>query len=122
MLYKHLLVVRKDLVVVDIKDHNKLDHINKTISLFKDIAIKQGEKGMEKYGQALDPRDKKHDWLFMLLEELVDGIQYAVAEILRRDEIINEVREIIRYNTIPMVHDQLTVLLDELEGLDENDI
>lgn len=36
-----------------------------------------------------------------------------------KQEIIDEIREIIKYNTIPMVHDQVTVLLDQLEKSDK---
>lgn len=92
-----------------------MNHIDKTVHLFERIAKQQGKKGMSKYGQPLEPRDKKHDWLFMLMEELVDGIQYAVAEMSRRDEIIGEIREIMKWTT-PDVHDKVIVLLDELEG------
>lgn len=50
----------------------------------------QINKGVEKYGHSLDdcPHDK-YDWLVMLNEELVDGLQYANKEIKRLKTMID---------------------------------
>lgn len=55
--------------------------------------VKQDEKGMEKYGQALDPMDTKYNWLQMAEEELADLSKYFKAEQHKRDTIIQIVLE-----------------------------
>lgn len=47
---------------------------------FKVGVDKQNAKGMQVYGQPLDPLDGKHDFLQMLEEEVVDAYQYLRAE------------------------------------------
>lgn len=91
-------------------------HFEKSIVKFTKSARKQEDKGIKKYGQPLDPLDKHYDWLEMAIEEQVDGFKYLYAEQVKRKHIIDEIREIITYNTLPMVYEQITALLDELEG------
>ena len=47
---------------------------------FKVGVDKQNAKGLEVYGQPLDPLDGKYDFLQMLEEEVVDAYQYLRAE------------------------------------------
>lgn len=51
----------------------------------------QDLKGLEKYNQALDPMDKKYDWLAMATEELADAVKYFKAEQKRRDVVLKSV-------------------------------
>lgn len=83
---------------------------------FEEQLNNQNEKGMEKYGQSLDPLDGRYCFLQMAMEEQVDGFQYLHAEQIKRKHVADQIRAIIKHNTIPMVHDQITVLLDQLEG------
>lgn len=61
------------------------------------VMLKQDEKGMEKYGQALDPYDKKYDWLQMAEEELADMAKYFKAEQYKRNYVMELVMEQIEH-------------------------
>lgn len=93
-------------------ENAKLDSLNK----FTEVLHKQNEKGLEKYGQPLDPLDKRYDFLEMLLEELVDAVQYARSEQIKRKYAADEIRRVIEPNVIPMVYDQVNALLNQFEG------
>lgn len=93
-----------------------MKHLESSIGKFEEVAIEQEHKGLEKYGQPLDPHDKTYDWLEMTIEEVVDAFKYLHAEQVARKEIADKIRAIIKCNTIPMVHDQIMVLLNQLEG------
>ena len=95
-----------------------MQHLKSSIDKFTDGAKKQEDKGVTKYGQPLDPLDKNYDWLEMAIEEQVDGFKYLHAEQVKRKHITDQIRLLIKNNTISMVHDQITVLLDQLEGKD----
>lgn len=82
---------------------------------FKEMLDYQNKKGLAKYGQPLNPMDN-YDWTNMALEENIDQFQYLYAEQVKKKYVINEIREIIRYNVTPTVHDQINSLLDLLEG------
>jgi len=83
---------------------------------FEEQLTKQNEKGLKKYGQALDPLDGRYCFLSMAMEEQVDGFQYLHAEMIKRKHVADEIRKLVKFNTIPMVHDQINTLLDQLEG------
>lgn len=93
-----------------------MNHQEVSEQKIKQVRFRQAMKGLDKYGQLLDPLDARYDWLEMTIEEQVDGLEYLVAEQTKRKHITDQIREIIKYNTIPMVHDRITVLLDQLEG------
>lgn len=86
------------------------------VYMFEEYKTKQDEKGFKKYGQPLDPLDGRYDFIEMAIEEQVDGFQYLYSEKVKRKHVVNQIRELIKCNTIPMVHDQITALLDQLEG------
>lgn len=93
-------------------ENANLDSLNK----FTEVLHKQNEKGLKKYGQPLDPLDKRYDFLEMLLEELVDAVQYARSEQIKRKNAADEIRRVIEPNVIPMVYDQVNALLNQFEG------
>lgn len=93
-----------------------MNHLDASNKKFKRVAFIQEMKGLDKYGEPLDPLNKNFCWLEMCIEEQVDGFKYLYAEQVKRAHIVAEIREIIKYNTIPMVHDQINALLDQLEG------
>lgn len=68
-----------------------LTFLGRVIDSFKHTATDQEMKGIQHYGQALDPMDDKWDWLKMAEEELVDAYKYLIAERERRDRILGPV-------------------------------
>ena len=48
------------------------------------LAIKQS-RGAEKYGHGIYFEDSNYDWIEECIEELADGLQYAVAAKMRRE-------------------------------------
>jgi hypothetical protein len=51
---------------------------------------KQTDKGLEKYGHTLDQcPDEKYDWRLMVIEELIDCIQYQQKEIQRLERLLS---------------------------------
>lgn len=102
----------KGLVVVGIN----MEHLQDSVVKFAQSARSQGEKGIKKYGQPLDPLDKRYNFLEMAIEEQVDGFQYLYAEQVKRKHITDKIREIIKYNVPPKIHGQIETLLNELEG------
>lgn len=93
-----------------------MDHLHNTLIKFADVAHSQEEKGISKYGYPLDPNESKHDWLEMAVEEIVDGFKYLHAEQVRRKSIVDEIREVIKYEVLPHKYDEIINLLDKLEG------
>src|SRR5690625_2868522 len=96
-----------------------MQHLKSSIDKFTDGAKKQEDKGIEKYGQPLEPTDTKQDWLEMAIEEQVDGFKYLHAEQVKRKHITDEIRVVLnKYDhRVPRrVQYQITVLLDQLEG------
>ncbi len=52
------------------------------------------EKGVETYGQTLtECPDDAYNWNVMIMEELLDGIQYAAKENLRLQKENKQLRE-----------------------------
>jgi hypothetical protein len=56
----------------------------------ENIMNEQDEKGIEKYGQPLDPMDN-YDWLYMAEEELADALKYFNAEREKRDNVHSDI-------------------------------
>lgn len=88
-------------------------HLKRSIISFSNLANDQENKGIEKYGQPLDPMDD-YDWLRMAQEELVDGYKYFEAERYKRDMVIRNIREILSVMddvyAASMIENQLTRL------------
>lgn len=62
---------------------------------------KRDQKGIETYGETLDDcKDKSYDWNVMMLEESMDGWQYAVKENIRLVKILREVAFLIENGLI----------------------
>lgn len=93
-----------------------MNHLDASNKKFKRVAFTQEMKGLDKYGEPLDPLNKDYDWLEMAIEEQVDGFKYLHAEQVKRAHVVAEIREIIKYNTNILAHDQISALLDQLEG------
>lgn len=56
----------------------------KVLNTVSKIIDSQNEKGLQKYGESLDECDlNKHDWNLMIIEELIDALQYQQKEINR---------------------------------------
>lgn len=85
-----------------------MKHLHDTINHFTEEAESQEAKGMKHYGKALDPLDN-YDWLQMASEELVDAYKYFHAERVKRDYVIQEIRDL-------TMSKRVNELLDYLEG------
>ena len=60
---------------------------NKVLTNIKTLMDLQNEKGLKKYGQSLDDcPSNKHDWKIMIIEELIDALQYQQKEMLKMKE------------------------------------
>lgn len=70
-----------------------MTHVKKSQQSYIDVSNKQAEKGLEKYGQALDPLDN-YDWLRMAEEEIIDNHQYLIAERKKRAFIVDKIRNL----------------------------
>lgn len=92
-----------------------MKHLNDTLIDFAHVANEQEMKGIKKYGQPLDP-DDSYDWLEMAKEEQVDGYKYLLAEQVRRNRVIDDIRKVISTNVKPCIADKINSLLKELEG------
>lgn len=90
------------------------EHLNKTIEKFSDVAYTQELKGIDKYGNPLNPFESGRDWLNMAIEEQVDGMKYLYAEMVKRRFAVNRIRELIPRDSQDYV--EIMMLLDELEG------
>lgn len=64
------------------------EFLDMVIGKFTKAAISQEQKGLEKYGHAVQPHDPKWDWLNMAEEELIDAYKYLVADRIRRDDVL----------------------------------
>ena len=92
-----------------------MKHLHDTLIDFAHVANEQEKKGIKKYGQPLDP-DDSYDWLEMAKEEQVDGYKYLLAEQVRRNRVIDDIRQIIKTGVHPDVYEKINSLLNELEG------
>lgn len=100
--------------VYHIKAPKDIEHVQLSIEDYTNTIHSQAEKGLEKYGQAMDPLDD-YDWLEMATEELIDGHQYVVAEKRKREYIVSKIRRLLdmhNYQSDGEIH----FWLDKLEG------
>lgn len=88
------------------------DHLQTVKDKFGQVADSQENKGIEKYGQPLNPLDT-YDWLEMALEEQVDGTKYLIAEMEKRKFIAHKIRRALEYNHY---YTEINHWLDVLEG------
>lgn len=66
-------------------------NIRDTINQWLD---ERDKKGVATYGEALDEcNDDDYDWNIMIMEELLDGIQYAAKENIRLRKENQKLRE-----------------------------
>ena len=72
------------------------------------LAIKQ-DKGAEKYGHGILFEDTNYDWIEECIEELADGLQYAVAAKMRRE---------LYGSAIVSMLDTLSVTKDDIETIE----
>lgn len=84
-------------------------HLYDSIKEFGHVAIDQEYKGLEKYGQPLNPLDN-YDWLGMAKQESADEFKYLHAEQVKRTFIVNKIRKLSKGNS------EIEFWLDELEG------
>jgi len=76
-----------------------LNFFQRVINNFSEIAFKQEEKGIKKYGKELNPHNvdpetnEPYDWIGMAEEEFVDGFKYLFAEREKRDEVLKNIKE-----------------------------
>ena len=85
-----------------------MEHLQDSVDQFTQVALSQEKKGIQKYGQPLNPLDS-YDWLDMASQELVDGFKYLHAEQVKRAEICAKIRRLVD-------KPEVLRLLDELEG------
>lgn len=85
-----------------------MSHLDHAKIVFNHVADEQENKGIQKYGQALDPLDD-YNWLEMAVEEQVDGFKYLTAEMEKRAYIVSMIRTV---TDDPYINH----LLDRLEG------
>ena len=93
-----------------------MQHLQTSIDTFIDYAQSQEQKGIEKYGQPLDPLESNRDWLVMAIEEQVDGFQYLVAEMKKRKFVVDKIRKAINYKDNSVSKTEINHWLDVLEG------
>ena len=79
------------------------------------VANEQEEKGMQKYGQPLNPLDD-YNWLDMARQEQVDGYKYLEAEIVKRRFIVGKIRRLLNYKNNSVSKVEINYWLDVLEG------
>lgn len=70
-----------------------MEHLRFVKQKFIISADAQENKGIEKYGQPLEPMDN-YDWLEMAEQEQVDGYKYLVAEQVKRQKVIGKIRNL----------------------------
>ena len=92
-----------------------MDHLQTVKNKFNQIADSQEDKGIEKYGQPLNPLDN-YDWLGMALEEQVDGTKYLIAEMEKRKFIAEKIRSIAGRNCDYTSYQVINHWLEVLEG------
>lgn len=94
---------------------NEFNHLEHTKDEFIKIANSQEQKGIEKYGQPLDPLDS-YNWRRMAKEEAVDLFKYLEAEEEKTSFITSKIRELSANNCNAAAHDEIAHWLDILEG------
>ena len=79
------------------------------------LANKQ-DKGAEKYGHGIYFEDANYDWIEECIEELADGLQYAVAAKMRRELYSGAI--IIMLDTLDVKKEDIRVIDDIKEMLE----
>lgn len=93
-----------------------MNHIERSKQAYARTADKQAEKGMETYGQALDPLEPGRDWLVMAEEEIVDAHQYNQAMQNRRKFVVDKIRNLITHEKNEYTNMEINHWLTFLEG------
>lgn len=92
-----------------------MQHLKNSIKSFEKVAIDQEYKGLEKYGQALNPLDD-YCWLEMAQEEAVDLYKYLEAEKEKRKFVVDKIRSLLDDTSHVAAKLEIESLLDVLEG------
>src|SRR5690625_1336623 len=99
-----------------------MEHLHNTLIKFSQVAHSQEKKGIAKYGKPLVPADD-YDWIELAIEEQVDGFKYLLADKRirefkrqKRKIVIDKARQAIKTDVSPKKHDEITRLLDKVEG------
>lgn len=71
-------------VIDDLRNRKFLD--KSSVGFLIDDLIRRDEKGMAKFGKQLGEPDDPRDWFRELEEEILDGCQYARAELNRQQK------------------------------------
>src|SRR5690625_2220979 len=70
-------------------NYNIIKH--QVLSNIESLIDKQNKKGFKKYGESLEQCGvDDYDWQQMIIEELIDALQYQQKEIKRLKEELNE--------------------------------
>lgn len=91
-------------------------HVQTSIEDYVETINDQAQKGLEKYGQAMNPLESNRDWLHMAKEEQVDGHQYLKAEEIKRNFVCDKIRKILTYKDNSVSKTEILHWLDVLEG------
>ena len=73
-------------------------------------------KGAEKYGHGIHYEDTNYDWIEECIEELSDGLQYAVAAKMRRELYSGAI--IIMLDSLDIKNEDIRVIDDIKEMLE----
>lgn len=94
-----------------------MEHLQNSVVKFSEVARSQEDKGIEKYGQALEPIDD-YDWLEMAIEEQVDGFKYLHAEQKKREWTILMIRRVLAADDLNLdeMINGIEYYLKKLEG------
>lgn len=95
-----------------------MEHLEYAKELFNQSADDQEEKGMEKYGQALEPLDN-YCWLDMAIQEQTDGFKYLAAEKVKREFVVGKIRKLLDYKENSVSRVEINHWLDVLEGVSD---
>ena len=101
------------------------------INKFSEVALKQEEKGIKKYGKELNPNNvdpetnQPYDWIEMAEEEFVDGFKYLFAERKRRDEVLKNIKEMTETmelfaNDVDLVRSYCSSIRNQLKMINKN--
>lgn len=108
-----------------------MNFFQRVINNFSEVAFKQEEKGIKKYGKELDPynvdpeTNEPYDWIGMAEEEFVDGFKYLFAERERRDEVFKNIKEMTETmelfaNDVDLVRSYCSSIRNQLKKINKN--
>lgn len=81
-----------------------------------EILTRQNNKGFETYGHYLeDAADEEFDWENMLIEELIDAIQYSIKENMRLKSLVTKLG--IENNKLRNLSEKTTDRFQQIEPL-----